>query len=68
MAVTYEDIRHRALTPLIYAHLNPYGTLELNLKTRMPIEAAVCKLAVITATRSLQLLHGGQVFKALIML
>ncbi|HCI6643483.1 TPA: Tn3 family transposase [Klebsiella variicola subsp. variicola] len=31
----------RALTPLIYAHVNPYGIFELDMETRLPIEAAV---------------------------
>ncbi len=28
----------RALTPLIYAHVNPYGIFELDMETRLPIE------------------------------
>jgi hypothetical protein len=31
-----EDLR--ALTPLIYAHVNPYGRFELNLEERLPLE------------------------------
>ncbi len=30
----------RALTPLIYAHVNPYGIFELDMNTRLPIEVA----------------------------
>lgn len=30
----------RALTPLIYAHVNPYGLFELDMNTRLPIEVA----------------------------
>ena len=30
----------RALTPLIYAHINPYGTFELDLNERLNLEAA----------------------------
>ena len=30
----------RALTPLIYAHVNPYGTFELDLNKRLHLEAA----------------------------
>ena len=30
----------RALTPLIYAHINPYGTFELDLNERLHLEAA----------------------------
>ena len=29
----------RALTPLIYAHVNPYGLFRLNMAERLPIEA-----------------------------
>ncbi len=28
----------RALTPLIYSHINPYGTFELDLAKRLKIE------------------------------
>lgn len=28
----------RALTPLIYAHVNPYGTFQLDLNKRLPID------------------------------
>ena len=28
----------RALTPLIYAHVNPYGTFELDMTTRLPLD------------------------------
>lgn len=31
-----EDLR--ALSPLIYAHINPYGVFDLDLSTRLPIE------------------------------
>lgn len=34
--VKAEDFR--ALTPLIYAHINPYGIFELDMETRLPIE------------------------------
>jgi TnpA family transposase len=30
----------RALTPLIYAHINPYGTFELDMQKRLQLEAA----------------------------
>lgn len=33
-----EDLR--ALTPLIYAHINPYGRFDLDMNTRLPIDAA----------------------------
>ncbi|CDZ79480.1 Transposase, TnpA family [Legionella massiliensis] len=33
-----EDLR--ALTPLIYSHVNPYGIFELDMNTRLPIEVA----------------------------
>ena len=28
----------RALTPLIYAHVNPYGTFRLDMNERIPLE------------------------------
>jgi hypothetical protein len=31
------DIDRRALTPLVYSHVNPYGTFKLDLDTRLPI-------------------------------
>jgi TnpA family transposase len=31
-----EDLR--ALTPLIYAHVNPYGRFELDMETRLPLD------------------------------
>jgi hypothetical protein len=31
-----EDLR--ALSPLIYAHVNPYGRFELNMRTRLPLD------------------------------
>jgi TnpA family transposase len=31
-----EDLR--ALSPLIYAHVNPYGRFDLNMETRLPID------------------------------
>jgi Tn3 transposase DDE domain len=33
-----EDLR--ALTPLIYSHVTPYGTFRLDLSERIPIEEA----------------------------
>jgi TnpA family transposase len=27
----------RGLTPLFYQHINPYGTFDLNMETRLPI-------------------------------
>ncbi len=33
-----EDLR--ALTPLIYGHINPYGTFQLNMSERLTIEQA----------------------------
>jgi hypothetical protein len=33
-----EDLR--ALTPLIYSHVTPYGTFRLDLAERIPIEEA----------------------------
>lgn len=34
--LTKEDLR--GLTPLIYGHINPYGLIQLNMDTRIPIE------------------------------
>lgn len=34
-----EDLR--ALTPLIYSHVNPYGTFQLNMEERLPLEQKV---------------------------
>jgi len=34
--MTPEDFR--ALTPLVYAHINPYGTFKLNMAERLPLE------------------------------
>ena len=34
--MTQEDLR--ALTPLIYLHVNPYGTFKLDMTERLPIE------------------------------
>jgi TnpA family transposase len=36
--MTPEDFR--ALTPLTYAHINPYGTFELDRQQRLPLDAA----------------------------
>ena len=36
--MTPDDVR--ALTPLIYTHINPYGTSELDMQKRMPLMAA----------------------------
>jgi hypothetical protein len=34
--LTGEDFR--ALTPLIHAHVNPYGRFELDMETRLPLD------------------------------
>jgi hypothetical protein len=31
----------RALTPLIYTHINPYGHFDLNMDERIQIEIAI---------------------------
>jgi TnpA family transposase len=41
--MTPED--YRALTPLIYHHVNPYGLFELDMAERLPIEQASGSLA-----------------------
>ncbi len=35
--MTYED--YRALTPLVYSHVNPYGEFNLDMSKRLPIES-----------------------------
>jgi len=35
--MTPEDLR--ALTPLLYSHMNPYGTFELDMAARLPLVA-----------------------------
>jgi len=37
-AMTAEDLR--ALSPLLYSHVNPYGVFNLDLSTRLPIDEA----------------------------
>ena len=32
---------YRALTPLIYSHVNPYGTFQLNMNQRLPLRNIV---------------------------
>jgi hypothetical protein len=36
--MTKEDLR--ALTPLIYSNVNPYGVIRLDMTERLPIEQA----------------------------
>jgi hypothetical protein len=36
--MTPDDLR--ALTPLIYTHMTPYGTFRLDMNERLPLEAA----------------------------
>lgn len=35
--MTVEDFR--ALSPLVYTHINPYGTFELDMDARLPLAA-----------------------------
>ena len=35
--MTTDDFR--ALSPLVYTHINPYGTFELDMTARLPIAA-----------------------------
>jgi Tn3 transposase DDE domain len=35
--MTAEDFR--ALSPLVYTHINPYGTFELDMDARLPLAA-----------------------------
>jgi len=46
----------RALTPLIWEHVNPYGRFDLDMATRLPLNLSLWRLV----TRMLGLpLHGG---------
>ena len=38
VAVLRANLKSRALTPLIYSHVNPYGMFRLNMSERMHIE------------------------------
>ncbi len=44
-----EDLR--ALTPLIYTHINPYGRFELDMGRRLSIDEEVELAAVFTGSR-----------------
>ena len=35
------DEDFRALTPLIHSHVNPYGSFELDMKKRLPLDETV---------------------------
>jgi hypothetical protein len=35
--MTAEDFR--ALSPLVYSHMNPYGTFDLDMAARLPLAA-----------------------------
>ena len=35
--LTSEDLR--ALTPLLFAHINPFGRFELNMNDRIPLDS-----------------------------
>jgi TnpA family transposase len=37
--MTPEDFR--ALTPLVYTHVNPYGTFHLNMDERLPLDGGI---------------------------
>lgn len=36
--LTLNDTDRRALNPLIYRHINPYGTFNLDLDTRLALQ------------------------------
>ncbi len=38
--IQYLDLL-RALTPLIYTHINPYGNFDLNMEERIPIDITI---------------------------
>jgi TnpA family transposase len=46
--LTPEDLR--ALTPLIYGHISPYGTFQLDMKTRLDLEPPAAALPAMRAT------------------
>ncbi len=37
---TMGERERRALSPLIYAHVNPYGTFKLDMKERIALDTA----------------------------
>jgi hypothetical protein len=41
LATTHAGGRLLALSPLIYAHINPYGRFDLDMDKRIPIEACL---------------------------
>nr|WP_302479490.1 hypothetical protein [Burkholderia lata] len=36
---TMQAADFRALSPLIYAHINPYGRFDMDMDKRLPVEA-----------------------------
>jgi hypothetical protein len=38
---SFSEVDHRGLTPLIYAHINPYGRFEVDLNKRIDFDRAV---------------------------
>ena len=36
---TLGEVERRALSPLIYAHVNPYGTFKLDMEERLELDA-----------------------------
>lgn len=45
--MTREDLR--AVTPLIYTHVNPYGTFRLGMKDRIPLEGELANIFALNA-------------------
>ncbi len=42
---TLEPEDYRALTPLFFNHINPYGVFNLDMDTRIPIESDIQEAA-----------------------
>jgi len=50
--LTLDDLDRRALTPLSYGHVNPYGELHLDLNTRLPIADGLERKDLTTAAKA----------------
>lgn len=37
VCLKYFELEARGLTPLVYSHINPYGTFKLDLNTRLAL-------------------------------
>lgn len=50
--LTLDNVDRRALTPLSYGHVNPYGELHLDLNTRLPIADTLERKDLTTAGKT----------------